>query len=237
MNYTHSSGNPFTVAEASSDARAAFIRRTYGHLAGAILVFIALEAALLSWSGAPNLVGLMTSGYNWAIVLGAFILVSYVADRWAQRATSLTTQYLGLGLFVVAEAIIFLPLLYIAAFYSSPDVIPTAGIITGLLFLGLTVTAFTTRKDFSFLRGALTIGFLVAFGVIIASIFMGFSLGLVFSSVMVLLAAGSILYTTSNILHHYREDQHVAASLALFAAVALLFWYVLRIVMAVTGRD
>ena len=65
----------------------------------------------------------------------------------------------------------------------------------------------------------------------------GFSLGLIFSSVMVLFAAGSVLYTTSNIMHHYHPKQHVAASLALFSAVALLFWYVLQVLMALTGRD
>jgi len=237
MSYNAFTGNPFTVAEASADTRAAFIRRTYGHLAGAILVFIALEVMLLNWSGAGDLVARMTGGYNWLIVLGAFMGVSWLADKWAQGSSSRAMQYLGLGVFIVAEAIIFLPLLYIAAFYSSPDVIPTAGIITGLLFLGLTVTAFTTRKDFSFLRGALTMGFFVALGVIVCAIVMGFSLGLLFSSVMVLMAGGSILYTTSNIIHHYNEDQHVAASLALFAAVALLFWYVLRIVMILSGRD
>lgn len=54
---------------------------------------------------------------------------------------------------------------------------------------------------------------------------------------MVLFAAGSILYTTSNILHHYRADQHVAAALSLFAGVALLFWYVLQVVMSLAGRE
>lgn len=237
MSYSQSSGNPFTVAEASADTRAAFIRRTYGHLAGAVLAFVVIEYLLLSWSGSGDLAMKMTSGYNWLIVLGAFMGVSWIADRWAQGSASRAMQYVGLAISVVAHAVIFLPLLYIATYYSSPDVIPTAGAITGLLFLGLTVTVFTTRKDFSFLRSALTIGFFVALGIIVCSIFMGFSLGLVFSGAMVLLAAGSILYTTSNILHHYNEEQHVAASLALFASVALLFWYVLRIVMALSGRD
>jgi FtsH-binding integral membrane protein len=48
---------------------------------------------------------------------------------------------------------------------------------------------------------------------------------------MVAFAGAAILYETSNILHHYRPNQHVAASLSLFASVALLFWYVLRIFM------
>ncbi len=92
-----------------------------------------------------------------------------------------------------------------------------------------TFTAFTSGADFSFLRGALTIGSFVALGLIVASILFGFTLGLLFSLAMVVFAAGAILYQTSNVLRHYRTDQHVAAALALFAAVALLFWYVLRI--------
>ena len=55
----------------------------------------------------------------------------------------------------------------------------------------------------------------------------GFSLGLWFSLAMIVLAAGSILYNTSNVLHRFRLDQHVAASLSLFASVALLLYYVL----------
>ena len=66
---------------------------------------------------------------------------------------------------------------------------------------------------------------------IVASIFIGFSLGLWFSVAMVVLAAGYILYNTSNIIHHYHTGQYVAASLALFASVALLFWYVVQIFM------
>ena len=228
------SNNPFVVvADAPATARAEFIRRTYTHLGGAILAFIALEFYLLNASWAPDLVNLMIGGrFSWLIVLGAFMAVSWMADSWARSNASQGKQYLGLGLFVVAEAIIFLPLLFIAAYYSSPDVIPMAGIITGLLFAGLTATAFVTRKDFSFMRGILVIGGFIAMGVIVCSILFGFNLGLLFSSVMVLFAAGSILYTTSNIIHHYRTDQHVAAALSLFSGVMLLLWYVLRILMA-----
>ncbi len=225
------------VVAAPADVRAAFIRRTYLHLGGAILGFMAMEALLLSWSGARALVGLLTGGFAWLVVLAAFLGVSILAERWARSAASPQTQYLGLGLFVVAEAVIFLPLLYVAAYYSSPDVIPTAGVLTGLLFAGLTFAAFTSGVDFSFLRGVLTVGGFLALGLIVASILFGFTLGLIFSAVMVAYAAGAILYQTSTILREYRADQHVAAALALFAAVALLFWYVLRVVMDLTARD
>ncbi len=227
------SGNPFVVAQAPADLRAAFIRKTYLHLAGAILAFIGLEYYFLNASWAPGLVNTMLGGrFSWLIVLGAFMGVSWLADSWAKSATSPAKQYLGLGLFVVAEAFIFLPLLYIAAYHSSPEVIPMAGLITGLLFAGLTATAFMTRKDFSFLGGILTVGGFVALGIIVAGMIFGFELGLFFSGVMVLFAGGSILYTTSNIIHHYRTDQPVAAALALFSGVMLMLWYVIRILLA-----
>ncbi len=226
-----------SVFYSRADLRADFIRRTYSHLAFAVLAFIAVETLLLQWSGAEGLVYLMVDGYSWLFVLGAFIGVSGLADQWARSDVSSQLQYLGLGLYVVAEAVIFLPLLYIALSFSSPDVIPTAGIITALLLGGLTFTAFTTRKDFSFLRSILAMGGFVALGVIVTSILFGFSLGIVFSTIMVAFAGGAILYNTSNILHHYRPDQHVAASLALFASVALLFWYVLQIVMSLAGDE
>lgn len=226
--------NPFvTVADADADQRATFIRRTYLHLGGALLAFVCLEAVLLKLPVTERFVTTMTAGYGWLITLALFMGVSWIADKLARSEASPGVQYVGLALYVVAQAVIFLPLLFIAAFYSNdPALIPMAGVITGLLFAGLTATAFMTQKDFSFLGGILTIGGFVAMGVVICSIVFGFSLGLVFASVMVLFAAVSILYTTSNIIHHYRTDQHVAAALALFSGVMLLLWYVLRVLMS-----
>ena len=57
----------------------------------------------------------------------------------------------------------------------------------------------------------------------------GFQLGTFFSVAMIALAGGSILYDTSNVMLRYPQDRHVAASLELFASVALMFWYVLRL--------
>ena len=176
--YAQSYAQPVVHADAS--LRTTFIRRTYNHLAGSVLAFIAVEALLLQWSGAEALVGAMLGGFSWLIVLAAFMGVSWLAEKWARSDSSPQMQYMGLGLFVLAEAVIFLPLLYIAAYFSSPDVIPTAGIITALLFGGLTMVAFTTGHDFSFLGGLLKIGGFVALGVIAASILFGFSLGSVF---------------------------------------------------------
>ena len=236
MNVQSYSLNRSLAANALPEIRAAFIRRTYGHLAAAILAFVALEMMLFQTALPEMMMGLLaTSSYSWLLILGLFMGVSYLAENWAQSQTSQGMQYAGLGLYVVAQAIIFVPLLYMAAMISGSEVIMSAALITLLLFTGLTFTVLTTRKDFSFLGGFLKIAFFVALGVIVASILFGFNLGVLFASVMVIVAAAAILYNTSNVLHRYHTTQHVAASLSLFASVALLFWYVLRIFMG-SGR-
>jgi FtsH-binding integral membrane protein len=222
------------VAEASVDDRAAFLVRTYVHLVGAIFAFVLLEATLFI-TGIADLIASVTLGagqMGWLLVLGAFMAVSWVADRWATSGASAGTQYAGLGLYVVAQALIFVPLLYIAVHFGGEGVISTAAVTTLVLFGGLTGVVFITRKDFSFLRGVLMLGGFAAMGLIVVSAVVGFTLGNLFCWAMIALAAGYILYNTSNIMLHYRTDQHVAASLALFAAVALMFWYVLQLLLS-----
>jgi FtsH-binding integral membrane protein len=227
------------AARAAGSDRALFIRRTYAHLAGAILAFMGIEALLLNRmsDAMQDQVLRMMGGYGWLVVMLAFMGASWLAQTWARSETSSAMQYLGLGLYVVAEAVIFLPLLIIATHFVDKTVIPTAGILTLAVFGGLTLAVFVTRKDYSFLSPILCVGSLIALGVIVAGILLGFSLGLFFSFAMVALMSGYILYYTSQVMLHYRTDQHVAAALALFAAVATLFWYILRIVMAVSSRD
>ncbi len=230
MDITASTFSP--AANAQPSARAQFIRRTYSHLAGAVLAFIGLTGLLVnSPAGEAIAQTFLGTQFGWLLVLGGFMGVSWLANSWAQNSQSTGMQYAGLGLYVVAEAIIFTPLLYIAASFA-PQAIQQAGIVTLAMFGGISAVAFVTRKDFSFLGPILAISGMVALGVIVAGILFGFDLGVFFSGVMVLFASGAILYDTSNIMHHYRTDQHVAASLSLFASVALLFWYVLRIFLA-----
>ncbi|MEL7499579.1 MAG: Bax inhibitor-1 family protein [Planctomycetota bacterium] len=221
------------AANSTVDARSTFLRKTYLHLLGAILAFVAMEAIILNVFHAQlePLIGSMVGGYSWLIVLGAFMVVSYIADSWAHSRTSRSMQYLGLALYVVAETIIFVPLLYFAE-KVGPDTIPTAGVITGIVFGGLSIVVLFTKADFSFLKWGLIALSFIALGLIVASIAIGFSLGLWFSVAMVALACGIILYNTSRALHHYDTEQYVAASLALFASIALLFWYVIQLVMA-----
>ncbi|MDQ3180654.1 MAG: Bax inhibitor-1 family protein [Acidobacteriota bacterium] len=233
MNTTFENTYNYSAAEALPEERAGFIRKTYAHLAGAVLIFTLMEAYLISSGAGAVIAQTMLGGrFSWFIVLAAFMGISMLANWWANSQTSRAMQYMGLGLYIVAEAIIFLPLLYIVASYADGyQIFAKAGMVTGGLFLGLTSVVFLTRKDFSFLGPILAIGGFVALGLVAASLLFGFSLGNIFSFAMVAFAGAAILYQTSNILHEYRPNQHVAASLALFASVALLFWYIIRIFM------
>ena len=218
------------TSQTSVAERAKFIERTYLHLAGAIAAFVGLEYVFLQTPFMQQMA--MSMLQTWWLVLALFIGVSWIADYFARHATSRPMQYLGLGLYVVAEAVVFMPLLLIAQYYGGPDVIMTAGVSTLAIFAALTGIVMVTKKDFSWMRGALAILSLGALGLIIFSMLFGFQLGILFVVFMIALSACYILYDTSNIIHHYPEDRYVGASLALFSSVALLFWYVLRIFMS-----
>ncbi len=226
----HSTVQRLPVARLSVDARATFINRTYQHLLGAIVAFAAVEVLLFQSGLAETIARTMLSG-SWLLVLGAFMIVSWFASRIALSSQSLAAQYAALAGFVLAEALIFVPMLYLAQMRVG-GVIQSAALVTLLGFAGLTAVAFVTRKDFSFLGSLLRWGFIVALVLIVAGVLFGFHLGTFFSVAMIALAGGAILYDTSNVLHHFPEDRYVGASLQLFASVALMFWYVLRLFMS-----
>lgn len=248
MNY-YSQQNPYdspvniadmSAAYAETSARVAFIRRTYLHVFGAILLFVGIEAAIFTLVPAETLAGtmgmLLSGKLGWLAVIGAFMAASWVAQSLANSQASPAAQYAGLFMYVVAEALIFVPLLFVAN-HVAPHTIPAAGLLTLLMFGGLTAFVMMTKADFSGWGQYLMWAGIAAFGVVLAGMFFNFALGVWFAAAMVGLASAYILYDTSNILHRYRTDQHVAASLALFASVATLFYYLLRLLMALNRRD
>ena len=212
------------------DTRAIFLTRTYVHLFGAIIAFVLVEVGLFS-SGLAEPIAQRMLSVNWLLILGAFMIVSWFASRAAFSVKSMAAQYAALGLFVVAWALLFVPMLYIANFYA-PGAIESAATVTLIGFAGLTAVAFLSRKDFSFLGGLLKWGMVLALVAIVGGVIFGFNLGTWFSVAMVGLAGAAILYDTSNIIHRFPEDRYVGAALQLFASVALMFWYVLRIFMS-----
>ena len=220
------------VAMSTEEQKASFYRKTYMHVALAILAFIFVETALLMVVPTELIMGMVSQKYVWLLIIGGFWLASMLAEKWTM-ASSRSMQYAGLGFYVLLEAIIFLPMMYIALVYTgSGKVILQAGLITFMLFLGLTGVALTSKRDFSFLRSVLIIGGFISLGLIVAGMLFGFNLGLWFSVGMVFLAGASILYQTNQLKNVYTTEQYVGASLQLFSSVMLLFWYVLRILMS-----
>jgi FtsH-binding integral membrane protein len=133
-------------------------------------------------------------------------------------------------MYVIAEALIFVPLLYIAD-AKAPGAIDSAALITLLGAGGLMFVAHRTRKDFTFLRAILMWGGVLALIAIIGAAVFGLQLGTWFSVLMIGFAGAAVLYDTSNIIHLYPEDRYVSAAMQLFASIALMFWYALRLVM------
>ena len=227
--------NHYALAEQPVDtldvsARATFITRTYSHLFGALVGFVAIECALFM-TGAGETIALKMLALPWMAILGAFVVIGWLASTVAHSARSLASQYAALVGFVLAEALIFLPLLYLA-FHYAPGAVSSAAIVSLGGFAALTMIAFMTRKDFTAWGSILRWIGLCAIGAIVAGAIFGFELGTWFSVGMVAFAGAAILYDTSKVLHHYPEDRYVGASLELFASTALLFWYVLRIFMS-----
>lgn len=230
MNNTQSYYEPVAVEDMDAQSRGTFVSRTYAHLFGAVSAFILIEVFLFK-TGMAETIARALLGVSWLLVLGGFVVVSWLASRVAHVAASKPAQYAALAAFVLAESIIFVPLLYIADRFA-PGAITSAAAVTFLAFAALTAVVFLTGKDFSFLRGLLIWGGIIALALIVAGVAFGFQLGTYFSVGMVALAGGAILYDTSNILHHYPADRYVAAALELFASVALMLWYVLRLFLS-----
>ncbi|WP_417851382.1 Bax inhibitor-1 family protein [Thalassoglobus sp.] len=219
------------VADAAQEERVTFIRRTYAHVAGAVAFFVVLLAIILN---TPSIVQPLTNLMlgNWWIVLIVFFIASTAAHRMAATGANPGLQYAGLAFYALAQAVIFAPFLYLIQRQMGGDVIMQSAIFTLMIFGGLTTFVLATKSDFSFMRNILVMGGFAAMALIVVSLFTSITLGTWFSGAMILLMSGFILWETSNVLHHYRTDQYVAASLAIFSSLATLFWYVLRFTAA-----
>ena len=215
------------IGEMEVSSRATFIMRTYSHLFAAISAFTLLEIFLFA-SGLAEAIARALLSVNWMFVLGGFIIVGWFASHVAHKAERLVSQYLALAAYVVAEAVIFVPLLYYANYYA-PGAISSAAMVTLVGFAGLTAIAFRTRKDFSFLGGLLRWALVLALVAIVGGVLFGFNLGTWFSVGMIGIAGIAILHDTSKIIHHFPEDRYVGAAMELFASVALMLWYVIQL--------
>ena len=217
------------VANAPPHARTRFMARVYAHLLGGIVAFVALQVFLFD-TGLAEQIFLLVIDTNWLLILGGFMIVSWLATRLSHGARSGPGAYGGYALLVLANALLFAAPLYQADQFAE-GAITLAAQISIIAFLGLSAIALTTSKDFSFLRGILLWGGLVALGLIVVSVIFGLHLGVWFSVAMIAVAGGAILYDTQKVYRSFPADAVVPAAMHIFSSLALLFWYVLRLVM------
>lgn len=232
------------AAYAPVNERVSFIQRTYLHLAGSVAALVGIEALLLrsldTQAGKAFFAAWFGNPLSLLFVLAFFIGGGFLARYLARAAMPVPVKYLGLAMYTVLEALILLPILYVATHnpkYGGMDIVNQAAVLTLVVFGGLTLTVLITKKDFSFLGYGLMLASWLLLGVIIVAIVMpllggpALNLGMWFSFLVIALACGYILYDTSNVLHHYGTDEHVGASLELLSDVVLLFYYILRVLM------
>ncbi len=158
----------------------------------------------------------------------------------------LTTKFSnsGLGLVFVFALTGFMGLtlgpiltMYIKAFSNGHELIMTALGGTGVIFLGLSGYALTTRKDFSFMGGFLMVGVLVAFLAGLASMFFTMpALSLAVSAMFILLMSGMILFQTSEIIHG-GETNYILATVSLYVSIYNLFLSLLQLLGVFSGED
>jgi len=197
----------------------------------------ALLSATLLFSGATAALSMMMQWPHPGLVItliGYFGLM-FAASRFRNSALGLVfvfalTGFMGLTLGPIIS-------LYVNSLPNGGQVVMTALGGTGLIFLGLSAYALTSRKDFSFIGGMLFAGILVAFlaglGAVIFSIP---ALSLAVSAMFILLMSGLILYQTSAIIHG-GETNYIMATITLYVAIYNLFLSLLQILGIFGGDD
>ncbi len=206
-----------------------FLQKTYVNLMGAVVAFVALEIFFFQSGIALALAPLMTS--NWLIVLGGFMLLGWLSHYFTSKHSSIKTQYIEMGVTVLLQALIFIPLLVYAVYFSDISVLSNAVIVTLVIFGAMTAIVGYSGKDFSFMGPFLAILGIAALLAIVGSVLFSVSLGFYFSLAMVVFAAATVLYETSKVVHSYGPGEHVAAATGLFSSVALLFYYVISVLI------
>ena len=223
-NYLQSAEQAQSAAQAPAAERLLFLRKTYS----LVLLGIALFSLVMLGYGE---VSAITNAANWIhmssrwtsliLLIGGGFLVRMLAR---QRLIGL----LGYLAYAILLGLIIAPF----ARYAGPETTGTAALMTTGIFAGLTTYVFVTKQDFSWMRGALSMGLFAMIGIGLASMLFGFSIGSWYSIAGALLFSGYILYDTSNIMRCNRLDEAVPAAIELFTSVIMLFWNLLMIFMS-----
>ena len=223
------SHTPYAVATRSEPSILAtnkVIRNTY-ILLSMTLLFSALTAGISIVFNLPYMGPLVTLGGYFALL---YLTTKLSHSAWGIAAVFALTGFMGLTLGPMINA-------YLQYYSNGGQLVMTALGGTGVIFLGLSGYALTTRKDFSFMGGFLMVGILVAFlAGIGALIFSIPAMALAVSAMFILLMAGMILYQTSEIIHG-GETNYIMATVSLYISIYNLFTSLLHLLGAFSGED
>lgn len=170
------------------------------------------------------------------IVFGAELILIFTSSMWS---TKVPINRFLFALFALLSGITLAPL--IALVVASPGgvvILTKALLATSLMFTATAIVGWTSKIDFSGLRGFLFMGLigLIIVGVIGIFIPWSNSIELLFSGFGVLLFSGFVMYDIQNI-KKYPEDRYIDAALQLYLDIFNLFIYILRFIMALSNRD
>ena len=213
-------------SQAAAPAINSVLRNTYA-LLSMTLLFSAATAGVAMATNAPPM--------HWLLVLGGYFGLLFLTTAlrnsvWGIASVFALTGFMGYTLGPMLNA-------YIGAFSNGTELVMMALGGTGVIFLGLSAYALTTRQDFSFLRGFLLVGILVMFlAGIAALIFQLPALSLAVSAAFVLLMSGLILYQTSEIIHG-GETNYIMATVTLYVAIFNLFTSLLHLLGVFGGEE
>jgi len=203
------------------------LRNTYGLLSMTLLFSAATAGIAMATNMTP---------FNPLLTIGGYFALLFLTSKFSNSGLGIVfvfalTGFMGLTLGPILS-------IYMTAFSNGSQLVMTALGGTGIIFLGLSGYALTSRKDFSFLGGFLMVGILVAFLAGIVAMFVpsmpGLSLGV--SAMFILLMSGMILYQTSEIIHG-GETNYILATVTLYVSIYNLFMSLLHILAAFSGDD
>lgn len=248
-------GGVMPVAAMGEDLRVAFLKKVYTWFAIGLLTtvasattgFFVIDALLANAQQVGNTgeVANAIFGWGWIGAIIVWMVASFVFGGMLKNPSASKVALFGYnGLFGIVLSF----LLYIAVSFAGIGIVWTALLLTGLTFGGLTAYVLTTKADFSWLRGILVVGSMIALGLVLVSI-LGFALnvqifnfgdsiwGLVIPGFFILLMAGFTLYDTSKIMRTYPDHLYVAAGAQLSIDFGMMFYYVLMLLLSIVGRE
>jgi FtsH-binding integral membrane protein len=229
-------GGAISASQESVPVRMAFLRKVYSLFSLSLLVWAGITALIYTNDSMLSIgVGLLQDlgFFGWIIIMMVpFGILQFTARRFP-------INLIGLGAFAVLEGLITAPLIALITGTALVDgtlvlnpetggLVLQAFLLTATIFGSLTAYVLITKKDFSFMRGALSMGLGLAVAMIALS-FLGIGGGIVagsgFAMAMVVLFAGYTLLHTSAILRKFPANQAtMAAAMLLVDFIAMFRW-------------